>query len=177
MKERGEFPQGMRRLWTAVALLSRQQLERMALGGRDEYDAVSDETREIADEVVEVIERGLDEDLVEQLNREEGTMETGFGPWSFWPPMIPNPMDMMMSGGTTTSPRRRREEALIEQVVAHFRAELLADYRDARRDDRDLTEAEIEDRISDLRDQLEVIITHTHRRRRRRATVEVASDL
>jgi|GEM_PF-4376772 len=167
------------RIWAAAALLTRQQLERIALGGREEYSDVLEETRDVADDVVAAIERGLDEDLVEALNREEDAMSSEM--WPFWAmprAMMEMPRAMMdmftPPADTTVTSKRRREEALIDQIVANFRAELLDDLREARRDDRELSAAEIDDRVNDLRDQLDVLVSRSGRRRRSHA--EVLSD-
>jgi hypothetical protein len=168
------------RLWTAVHLFRRQQWERVMLGGREEYDDVVPETREVASEAISAIERALDEDLVEALNREHEMTDSTYGAyWPFWPgyPPAPRaaaaPWPVMPVPDAVVPSRRRREETLIDQVLGNFRAELLSDLRDARRDDRDLSAAEIDDLVHDLRSQLDVLLVTRTRRRTRENTRDV----
>jgi hypothetical protein len=159
----------MTRLINAVFLFARQEWERKSLGGPDEQDDVDREIEDVADEVLPIIEQSLDEDLLDQLDDTSRLpalpMLHPFSPaaWSDfvsdWFSGAANPFFPWFAGGGRRFERGvTRRHAAIDDVIDDFRSDVHRERRKARRDDRGLAEAEINELIASLRDELSPIL-------------------
>lgn len=177
------------RLVHAATLLAKQQYERLALGGPDEADDVAEENRRIADECLPIIEQALDEDLVTELEG-QGPVYPPFwpvppippippGPWSTvrppWPPFPPWPSAWGGSAYRTSravaavrrGPASSYTDELLDRAIEDFHRMLARDIRQAHRDHRGVSEAELKESLDQLRHDLEFVINRSRRSQRR----------
>src|SRR5262245_60394765 len=72
----------MARLIVGANLYGLQQWERTVLGGREEFEDVKEENTEIVDDMLPIIEKALDEDLLEDLDDAERFVRKYVRAWS-----------------------------------------------------------------------------------------------
>jgi hypothetical protein len=170
MRRKRELSHDLNRLTAATLMFARQQSERILLGDDLEREDVERETHGVVTDVVNRIEQSLDEDFVERL--EQGDNLNVFSPWDAW-------RNTFALGGlrpTNFGSRAlfgMRETTMLDEILGDFRANVQVKLRQARRDDRPLTDAEIDELLSDLREDLKVIVRRTRRRDERREKEEV----
>jgi hypothetical protein len=177
----------LQRLVQATALYARQQWERLAVGGEEEYDEVTRENRQVVQKVLPVIEQMLDEDLIEQLD--QGGAPGFSNPFPLPMPMnLPTPWSWPMApcaapwGGfsrrRTSGPSgelrfsvrptgETRTTVLLDQILNDFRADVLDRFRKARREDRAIDDAELDDLVKGLREELNLVAKRSRQRRER----------
>jgi hypothetical protein len=171
------------RLVAATAMFVRQQSERATLGDDQECEDAKQETHSVVNQVLQTIEKNLDEDLLENLDRGQyPRVASAYGCW----PRLPNwrswwPYYNYYSPYTTTGGRLRMRPVhrstrgtadMLDEILDDFRADFEARMRKARREDRALTDAELDDSLQGLREDLSVIARRSRRREDRREEEE-----
>jgi hypothetical protein len=173
MKHRRALHADLNRLVAATAMYARQQSERMAFGDEPEYEDVTEETHDLVHNVLNRIEQSLDEDFVESLER--GEYQKPFWPWDGWPraPWFALRPARLARPSTAV---RGREEVMLQEILEDFRANVQTKLRKARRDERSLTDAEIDKLLADLREDLKLVARRAERREERRRIDENHED-
>jgi hypothetical protein len=164
-KEEGLYHQ-LDRLVAATAMFAAQQWERAAMGGDEECDDASEETRQVVSNLLKTLEKSLDEDLLERLDRGEyPKLASMMGSW----PRFPNwrllwPYYSYYSFPPAMRSTVTRRNAMLDQVLEDFRSEFESHLKRARREDRPLAEAEIDNLLTELKQDLNVIARRARRR-------------
>jgi len=164
----------LQRLVDAVALYARQQWERVAAGGEQEYDEVQQDNKYVTSKVLPVIEQMLDEDLLEQLDRGPSFASPLMVPWK-WPSM---PWGSWGWGGRRGLSTRdvkstyrlsgeTRTTVLLDQILDDFRNDFLERLRKARREDRPLNDADLDELVKGLREELNLVARRSKHRKER----------
>jgi len=176
MRKSRDLGRDLDRLVGASGMFASQEWERTTFGDDQDYDDAKQETHDVVRDVLSVLEKSMDEDLLERLDRGEyprvasswGWMPR-FAAWSsVWP---------FYSYGYTSRGRRthvprgaklRRNVEMLDQILDDFRADFESRLRLARRDDRSLSDAELEEALKELREDLKVVARRSRRREERR---------
>lgn len=182
----------LQRLVDAVALYARQQWERVAAGGEEEYDEVQRDNKHVVNRVLPVIEQMLDEDLLEQLDRGPSFAAFPFAsmldpstsplapwklpsvPWGFWGgwPGAPRGGRLGLSTREVRSTYRlsgeTRTTVLLDQILDDFRNDFMERLRKARRDDRALNDADLDELVKGLREELNLVARRSKHRKERK---------
>lgn len=171
MRKGKDLAHDLDRLVAASALFATQEWERTTLGDEQDCDDAKAETHDVVREVLDVIEKSMDEDLLERLDRGEyprvatycGVMPRLPSWRSLWP--------YYSYGSRAIAPRVAtlgRNDDMLDQVIDDFRADIESRLKRARRDDRALTDAELEEALKELRDDLKLVVRRARRREERR---------
>ncbi len=163
------------RLIAASAMFASQQWERAALGADEDYDDSRDETAQVVSNVLTIIEKSLDEDLLERLDRGDYHKFASFaGCWPrhsswyslLWPYSQYSPLRHAVRSAVT-----RRDE-MLDHVLEDFRAEFESRLKKARKEERPLADAELDEMLGQLKEDLNVIARRSRRRADRRLDEE-----
>jgi hypothetical protein len=163
MKQKEE---SFNKLSYAFALYVRQQNERVFFGGTPGYNEVCDENSELAKEVLPILERHLDEDLVQELNHVHDDYSVGFArAWShmanFWtaPGQFPAPFSGTFGFGPPYNRRRdvpsRYSGAEVNKVIADFTIDL---NNRRTRDTKKFTQRDLQTMMRDLEKDLQKLL-------------------
>jgi hypothetical protein len=161
------------RLQAAAMLFVRQQCER-AMRGED-WEDLNDENLEVVKKVLPILEEALDEDHVDQLDAVQIPPFPGmFMPGMFRPGMFRFPG---FPGFPFPFARARRHHGAkgdgnVCEIVGEFREDLDAKVRKARRQDRGLTEEELDELVAHLREELAGVVKRAPRGRKSKAAEE-----
>ena len=177
MSKQRDLSRDFDRLMAATSMFATQELERTVLGNDQDYDDAKDETHQVVADVLDIVERSLDEDLLERLDRGEYQRSmSGWGCWpryrawtSFWPYFYgyrPSVVGRRHAVGTV---RTRTEDGdMLNQIIEDFRSDIEAKLKRARRDDRAITDQELDESLKDLKEDLKLITRREKRREERR---------
>jgi hypothetical protein len=174
MRKGKDLAHDLDRLVAASTLFATQELERTTLGDEQDCDDAKEETHDVVREVLNVIEKSMDEDLLERLDRGEyprvatycgaiPRMPSWRGLWPYY--------SYGSYGSRVVAPRvptLRRNDDMLDQVIDDFRADFESRIKRARRDDRALTDAEVDEALKELREDLKVVVRRARRREERR---------
>jgi hypothetical protein len=173
-KERG-LTEDSDRLLAATTMFVRQQWERASYGDDEDYHDVREEAQQVVSQVLDTIEKNLDEDLLEKLDRGEyPRVVSSVGYWSrlrgwrsVWPYWN---YDVYGSWSPSRRVRRRlgRSNDMLDEILEDFRSDFEERLRRARRDDRGLTDAELDEALQALKEDLSVVARRSRRREDRR---------
>ena len=162
------------RLLAATTMFATQELERTVLGDDQDYDDAKHETHEVVAEVLDIVERSLDEDLLERLDRGEyPRVASGLGHWPrfrYWPSVWPYSYGYRTILGRARGVKatRREDGDMLDQIIDDFRADIEARLKRARREERTITDAELDESLKDLREDLKLVTRRSRRREDRR---------
>jgi len=176
MRKGRDLGRDLDRLVGASAMFAAQEWERTTLGDDQDYDDAKQETHAVVRDVLDVLEKSMDEDLLERLDRGEyPRVASGYMGWprtgtwgSVWPYST---YGYVSPGRRTLAPRRARltrSGEMLDQVIADFRADFESRLKHARRDDRSLSDAELDEALKELREDLKVVARRSRRREERR---------
>lgn len=177
MRRGRDLGEDLDRLAAASALFATQEWERTTLGDDEDYDDAKQETHDVVRNVLNVIEKSMDEDLLERLDRGEySRVASGYlgsmprSPWRYMWPYNTYPYTTATRTRRAVAPRRTtlRRSEMLDQVLEDFRADFEARLKHARRDDRAISDAELEDALKELREDLQVVVRRERRREERR---------
>jgi hypothetical protein len=142
----------------AFALYMRQQHERLVFGGRSDHNDIAEENRTLAKEILPILERHLDEDLVDELNQPHDDYSVNFArAWnnffSFW--NFPSPF----AAGMPVSPGRRMPSRYASIELNRIMGDFAVDLNSRRkRDSKKFTPAELKDMLAELEKDLQSTI-------------------
>jgi hypothetical protein len=172
-----ELADDLDRLVAASVLFSRQQAERATLGDEDDYQDAKEESRQVVSEVLDTIEKNLDEDLLENLDRGDyPRLASVYSTWprlrgwrSMWPTWNYNLYGLWSPlravGGRVST---RRTQDMLDEILEDFRADFEDRLKRARREDRAVTDAELDESLQSLKEDLSVVARRARRREDRR---------
>jgi len=156
-------------------MFARQQWERASYGDDEDYQDAKEEADQVVSQVLDTVEKNLDEDLLEKLDHGEyPRVVSGTGYWSRlrgWRSMWPYWNYNLFS---TWSPSRRirrgigRTHDMLDEILEDFRADFDERLRRARRDERALSDAELDEALQALKEDLSVVARRSRRREDRR---------
>src|SRR6266542_4257504 len=161
------------RLGAASAMFAAQEAERATLGDGQDYDDTKAVVHQVVVQVLDTIEKNLDEDLLERLDR--GEYPHVVSAWSClprpstWRSMWPNHRYAYPGLFSVRSVHRTRSDAMLDQILDDFRADFESRLKNAKRDDRPLSDAELDAALQELREDLQVVVRRTRRREERHA--------
>lgn len=174
------------RLVAATTMFARQQTERATFGDDEDYEDARDDSHRVVVQVLDTIEKHLDEDFVEQLERGDyprTASSVGCWPrmpewrssyygWPYSSYYWPYSTQYSVKRGRVATHRPGRgpgkDHDMLDEILEDFRADLEDRLRNARREDRTMSDAELEEAISDLRQDLQVVVRRSRRREERR---------
>jgi len=165
-------------------MFAAQELERASFGDEEDYNETKQEIQTVVDQVSDAIEKNLDEDLVERLERGEyPRVASGalcfwprFAGWrSMWPYWNYNIYGLSF-WPRSVSRRTGRTHDMLDQILEDFRADFEARLKKARREGRTLSEAELDDAVGSLKQDLSVIARRSQRREDRHQAEDEARD-
>lgn len=135
----------------AFALYVRQQSERLFFGGKAEYDEIAAENKALAKEVLPILEKHLDEDLVDELDHMQDDYSINFvKAWSnlanFWTPFAG-----FMPGLGRRSLPPRFSGVEVNRILADFTMDL---NNRRKRDSKKFSAQDLQDMIKDLEKDL-----------------------
>jgi hypothetical protein len=159
-----------------------QELQRTTFGDDEDYEDTKEEISTVVDQVSETIEKNLDEDLLARLDRGEyPRVASALRCWpsllswrSIWPYWNYN---MYYGGRSWIRPINRGNggnKDMLDQILEDFRADLEARLKKARRENQPLSEAEIDDALQSLKQDLSVVARRTQRREERHEEQETS---
>jgi len=162
----------------ATTMFAKQEMERTVLGNDEDYDDAKEETHQVVSDVLDIVERSLDEDLLERLDRGEYLRSTSawggcwprYGAWTnFWPYYYGYRPSVVGRRHALRTVRTRTEDSdMLNQIIEDFRSDIEAKLKKARRDDRAITDKELDESLNDLKEDLKLISRREKRREERR---------
>jgi hypothetical protein len=172
-KERALY-RDLDRLIAASTMFAAQELERTMLGDDEDNDDARHETHEVVSDVLDTIEKSLDEDLLERVERGEYPRVAHV--LECWPQALnwrqvwPYTYGYGWYRGPihSTKTLQRGKTDMLDQILDDFREDFEARLKTARREERSLTDAELEEAVNELKEDLKVIARRTRRREERR---------
>lgn len=176
MSKQRDLSRDFDRLMAATSMFAKQEMERTMLGSDQDYDDAKDETHQVVSDVLDIVERSLDEDLLERLDRGEYPRSMGLGCWpryrawtSYWPYFYGYRPGVVGRRHAVRTMRTRTEDGdMLNQIIEDFRSDIEAKLKDARRNDRAITDQELDESLKDLREDLKLITRRERRREERR---------
>jgi hypothetical protein len=175
MRKGKDLSNDLDRLVAASAMFAFQQSERATLGDDEDYDDAKRDTHGVVGQVLDTLEKNLDEDLLEQLDRGEyPRMASAFGCWPRlpdWRSTWPYSKRSAYRGRVVARPLgrdTRRTHDMLDEILEDFRADFESRLRQARREDRALSETELDETLQELRQDLSVVVRRSKRREDRR---------
>ena len=179
MQKGRDLNHDMDRLVAATTMFARQQSERATFGDDDDYDDAKGDSHRVVVQVLDTLEKHLDEDFVEQLDR--GEYPRTMSSISCWP-RLPEWRSMwpwnyygVNRGRVATRRYGRatgRSQDMLDEILEDFRTDFEDRLKKARREDRAVSEAEVEDALQGLRQDLAVVVRRSRRREDRREEEE-----
>jgi len=178
MQKGRDLSQDLDRLVAASGMFARQQTERATFGEDADYDDAKQDTHRVVTEVLDSLEKHLDEDFVEQLDRGEyPRLASAVGCWprlphwrSTWPYWNYNMYTRSVPAMRYRSATRRHD--MLDEILEDFRADFEERLRKARREDRALSEQEVEDSLQALKEDLGVVVRRSRRKEDRKQEEE-----
>ncbi len=174
MAKRRELSRDFDRLMAATTMFATQELERTALGDDQDYDDAKKETHEVVADVLDIVERSLDEDLLERLDRGDyRRVPYGWGHWpryQYWSSLWPYGSGYKTYGGRprVVKTTRTEDSGMLDQIIDYFRSDIEAKLKMARREERPISDAELDESLKDLKEDLKLISRRSRRREERR---------
>jgi hypothetical protein len=173
MRKGRDLNHDLDRLVAATSMYARQQAERATYGDDDDYDDAKDDSHRVVAQVLDTLEKHLDEDFVEQLDRGEYPRTASMmGCWprmpeyrSTWPYW-----NYYSNANRSRVASRRlvrgagRTHDMLDEILEDFRNDFEDRLRKARRDDRPMSEAEMDEALQGLRQDLSVVVRRARRR-------------
>lgn len=179
MRKGKDLSHDLDRLVAATTMFARQQSERATLGDDEDYDDAKDDSHRVVAGVLDTLEKHLDEDFVEQLDRGEYPRTASV--LSCWP-RLPEwrsmwPWNYYSVNRGRVSTRRfgratGRTNDMLDEILEDFRTDFEDRLRKARREDRPVAEAELDEALQGLRQDLAVVVRRARRREDRKEEVE-----
>lgn len=176
MPKRKDLAGDLDRLVVATVMFATQELERATLGDDQDFDDAENEAREVIGNVLKVIEKSLDEDLLEDLDRGDySRIVPSYSRWPlrrFWP-------YFGMRLRRRTEPRSHkifRRNAMLGEILEDFKVDFESRLKRARREGRSLSDDELEDALKELREDLKLVVRRSHRRENRREDRDEAQE-
>lgn len=174
MSKQRDLSRDFDRLMAATTMFATQELERTVLGNDQDYDDAKEETHQVVVDVLDIVERSLDEDLLERLDG--GEYPRSAGGWGYWPRYRSWTSIWPYSYGYKTHvgrPRavkttRTEESGMLNQIIEDFRADIESKLKRARREERAISDAELDESLKDLKEDLKLITRRERRREDRR---------
>jgi len=161
------------RLVAATVMYACQQRARAAFGDSQDYEEAQAEAHQVIDQVLDTIERNLDEDLLERLDR--GEYPRVASSLSYWPHLRAlRSMWPSWTGSGAWSPLHplrhamRRTHDMLDEILEDFRADIEDRLRRARQEERAVSDAEIDEALQALKEDLSVVVRRARRREDRR---------
>jgi hypothetical protein len=173
-----KFSRDLDRLGAASALYAAQEAQRANLGDDHDYDDARNDVHQVVVQVLDTIEKNLDEDLLERLDR--GEYPHVASAWDYWPrpsswrSMWPHHGYAYPAAFSTLRFNRTRSSDMLDQILEDFRTDFETRLKNARREDRSLSETELDDALQELRQDLQGVARRTRRREERHAEEEGA---
>ena len=177
-----ELGDDLDRLIAATLLFARQEWERASFGDEEDYDDARDETHRVVTQVLDALEKNLDEDLLEQLD--DGEYPRVASTFTWWPrlrgwrSMWPYWNYYNVFGGrfSIRSVKRGlgRAHDMLDEILDDFRADFEERLKRARREDRSMTDTELDEAVGELKQDLSVVARRARRREDRRDDDDVA---
>jgi hypothetical protein len=174
MTKQRELSRDFDRLMAATTMFATQELERTVLGDDEDCDDAKQETHDVVSDVLDVVERSLDEDLLERLDRGEYPRAAhSWGCWpqyrywsNLWPYYYGYKPYVARSRVVKTT--RTEDSGMLDQIIDDFRSDIESKLKRARREERAVSDAELDESLKDLRDDLKLISRRSRRREDRR---------
>jgi hypothetical protein len=162
------------RLVAASSMFAVQEYERATSGDEQDYDDAQQESHDVVGQVLDTIEKNLDEDLLESLDRGEyPQLASSFGSWTrsrgrrlMWPTWNYNNVYSAWAPMRRFA-RVRRSDNMLDEILDDFRADFEDRLRKARREDRGVTDAEVDEALQGLKEDLTVVARRSRRREER----------
>jgi hypothetical protein len=175
MRKGRDLDRQLDRLVAATGMFVIQQYERTALGTDEDYHDAKNESGQVVSEVLTVIERSLDEDLLERLDRGDYPKVASFarcGPrYSSWYSLLwPYGSHSPLWRGVRSAGTRRDE--MLDHILEDFRTEFESRLKNARKEERSMTDAELDEMLTELKEDLSVVARRSRRREGRRLDEE-----
>ena len=176
MSKQRDLSRNFDRLMAATTMFATQELERTMLGNDQDYDDAKEETDQVVADVLDIVERSLDEDLLERLDRGEYSRSMGgWGCWpryrawtSFWPYFYGYKPSVSRRHAVKTVRTRTEDSDMLDQIIDYFRSDLEAKLKKARREERAISDQELDESLKDLKEDLKLITRREKRREDRR---------
>jgi hypothetical protein len=186
MRGRKDLNTDLDRLVAATTMFVRQQTERATYGDDDDYDDAKEDSHTVVDQVLDTLEKNLDEDFVEQLDRGDyprtasvygcwPRLPSWYSGWPYWNYYGSNRgrVTRRYRRGVATGPGTTgRTHDMLDEILDDFRADFEDRLRNARREDRAVSEAELDDALQALRQDLSVVVRRSRRREDRKEEEE-----
>jgi len=180
MRKGRDLNHDLDRLVSATSMYARQQAERATYGDDEDYEDAKQDSHRVVTEVLDTLEKHLDEDFVEQLERGEYPRVASNFCWPRvpeWSSVWPNWFNYYSVKRGRVAPRRAvratgRTHDMLDEILEDFRTDFEDRLRKARREDRALSEAEVDEALQDLRQDLSVVVRRSRRREDRREEEE-----
>jgi hypothetical protein len=174
MRKERALHRDLDRLIAASTMFAAQELERTLLGDDEDYDDAKQETHDVVSDVLDTIENSLDEDLLERVERGEYPRVAQL--LECWPRALDWRQLWPYNYGYTwyrgpihaRKTLQRGRTDMLDQILDDFRDDFEARLKTARREDRSLSDAELEEAVNELKEDLKVIARRTRRREDRR---------
>jgi hypothetical protein len=176
MSKQRDLSRDFDRLMAATTMFAKQEMDRTVLGSDQDYDDAKEETHQVVSDVLDIVERSLDEDLLERLDRGEYPRSmSGWGYWpryrawtSYWPYFYGYKPSVVRRHAVRTVRTRTEDGDMLNQIIEDFRSDIEAKLKKARRDDRAITDQELDESLKDLKEDLKLITRREKRREERR---------
>ena len=174
MSKRRELSRDFDRLMAATTMFATQELERTTLGNDQDYDDAKEETHQVVSDVLDIVEKSLDEDLLERLDRGEyPRVAGGLGCWPryrYWTGLWPYSYRYKTYVGRPRAVKttRTEESGMLDQIIQDFRSDIESKLKKARREERAISDKELEESLNDLKEDLKLSTRRERRREDRR---------
>lgn len=179
MSKRRDLSRDVDRLMAATTMFATQEMERSVLGDDQDYDDAKDETHQVVADVLDIVERSLDEDLLERLDRGDYPRTTyprvGYSWGGYWPrywsslwPYYGHKTYVGRPRAVKTTRTRTEDSGMLDQIIDYFRSDIEAKLKNARREERPISDAELDESLKDLKEDLKLISRRSRRREERR---------
>ena len=176
MSKQRDLSRDFDRLMAATTMFAKQEMDRTVLGSDQDYDDAKEETHQVVSDVLDIVERSLDEDLLERLDRGEYPRAmSSWGCWpryrawtSYWPYFYGYKPSVVRRQAVRTARTRTEDGDMLNQIIEDFRSDIEAKLKNARRNDRAITDQELDESLKDLKEDLKLITRREKRREERR---------
>jgi len=179
MRKGKDLSNDLDRLVAASAMFARQQTERVTFGDDQDYDDAKQDTQKVVAQVLDALEKNLDEDLLERLDRGEyPRMASAVKYWASpadWRSLWPYSLYNVYRGRVSAHPFGRAARGthdMLDEILEDFRADFETRLRKARREERALSDGELDEALQGLKQDLSVVARRSRRREDRRGEEE-----